>query len=91
MAFVFQKEREFDRFHSAVPEHLGPGSYVGHQDFTVPSYNTQLGIRKPVIEKNLTIQDPSPGPGTYNIQSTIANEKIVASSDTEDIKILEIP
>lgn len=41
---------------------------------------------KEVLPKNANY----PGPGSYNIGETQNGEKIVVSSDTEDIKILEI-
>ena len=77
----------------AKPLHpVGPGTYeyqIEHEN-KIPKAFVPFGSMETRSKDNAYRDASLPGPGTYNIADNQNGEKIVVSSETEDIKILEI-
>lgn len=70
---------------------VGPGSYLSHSDLNAiknyAPFNTKEE-RAGIIRKEKHVM---PGPGAYQVEQNIFNDKIVAASANSDIKIMELP
>lgn len=90
MAFVFRGEKPLET--SKVNPIVGPGSY--HFDIqrenNIPKAFVPFGSMEPKSKEITNHPTALVGPGSYNIEAQHSGEKIIVSSDTEDIKILEI-
>ena len=90
MAFVCRAERKTDL---AKPRSLvGPGTYEAEvqRESKIPKAFVPFGSME-TRSKDVSYKEANlPGPGSYNISDNQNGEKIVVSSETEDIKILEI-
>ncbi|KRX01964.1 hypothetical protein PPERSA_07609 [Pseudocohnilembus persalinus] len=93
MAFVYQSERKPTHIQKPTTDvNVGPGAYYQYdykEDIieNLASFNTNAPREQRMNKDQLLV----PGPGAYNIAQNNLNEKIVRSSNNEDIKIIEVP
>ena len=90
MAFVCRGERKTDL--SRPMYQVGPGTYEVEvqRDNKIPKAFVPFGTMETRSKDNSYKEANLPGPASYNIVDNQNGEKIVVSSETEDIKILEI-
>ncbi|CAD8183151.1 unnamed protein product [Paramecium pentaurelia] len=88
MAFVYRSEIK----PSYIPktENVGPGQYEYNQDSEQKSnlFPFNSTVQKCPNQNQLT---KGPGPGSYNLQGSFETQKVIFSSDEQEIKILEMP
>jgi hypothetical protein len=88
MAFVFRgdKPSETVRINAVV----GPGSYNFdiQRENKIPKAFVPFGSMEPKSREVTNQPTALIGPGSYNIDVQHSGEKIIVSSETEDIKIL---
>ncbi|CAK85883.1 unnamed protein product (macronuclear) [Paramecium tetraurelia] len=88
MAFVFRSEVK----PAYIPktENVGPGQYEHNQESESKQnlYPFNSTVQKSTNHNQIT---KGPGPGTYNLQGSFETQKVIFSSDEQEIKILEVP
>lgn len=91
MAFVGFSDKKTGEVRTTTSALIGPGSYIQHKSYNLAKSFVPFNSKEDRGGKKLKEKDILPGPGSYQIEKTNTNEKVVVSSANDDIKIVEVP